>query len=232
MAIITLYTDRHVLALGLEQVIGPTHRLVKAGLESLGSGVAALGDVAILDGASGGAILRLRRENRQIAIVAWERSDASEPALSALSSGAQGVILDTSGPADVLACIETVLRGIAWVPPAIAQAAVSTRQCKLTRREGELLSLVATGLSNKEIAYSLGIAVGTVKVYLCRLFTKLGVSDRYELALLALRQASGRTAAAGVGTQTVRAAAPEPVSLNSVFVPRRMEDWQSLPLGR
>jgi hypothetical protein len=59
-------------------------------LESLGSGVGALGEVAILDGAGADAILRLRRENRQIAIVAWERSEASEPALSALSSGAQG----------------------------------------------------------------------------------------------------------------------------------------------
>jgi len=232
MAIITLYTDRHILALGLEQVLGPNHRFVKAGLESLGSGAAAQGEVAILDGAGVHAILRLRRENRQIAIVAWERSEASEPALSALSSGAQGVILDSSSPDDVLMCIDTVLKGTAWVPAAIAQAAVSTRQCKLTRREGELLSLVATGLSNKEIAYSLGIAVGTVKVYLCRLFTKLGVSDRYELALLALRQANGRPTAPGAGTQTVRAAAPEPVSLNSVFIPRRMEDWQNLPLGR
>jgi DNA-binding NarL/FixJ family response regulator len=141
------------------------------------------------------------------------------------------VILDTSGPADVLACIESVLKGTAWVPPAIARAAVSTRQCKLTRREGELLSLVATGLSNKEIAYSLGIAVGTVKVYLCRLFTKLGVSDRYELALLALRQANGRSGVAGAGAQAVRASGPEPISLNSVFIPRRMEDWQ-MPLGR
>ncbi len=232
MAIITLYTDRHVLAMGLVQVLGRDHRLVTANLESLGSGLAAPADMAILDGAGVDAILRLRRENRQIAIVAWERSDASEPALSALSSGAQGVILDTSAPGDVMACVEAVLKGTAWVPPAIAQAAVSTRQCKLTRREGELLSLVATGLSNKEIAYSLGIAVGTVKVYLCRLFTKLGVSDRYELALLALRQASGRTAAGGAGAQTVRAAAPEPVSLNSVFIPRRIEDWQTLPFGR
>src|SRR5215469_8270102 len=226
MAIITLYTERHVLALGLEQVLTPNHRLIKVSLELPASGVAARGDVAILDGAGVDAILRLRRENRQVAIVAWERSDASEPALSALSSGAQGVILDSSSPNDVLACIDTVLKGTAWVPPAIAQAAVSTRQCRLTRREGELLSLVATGLSNKEIAYSLGIAVGTVKVYLCRLFTKLGVSDRYELALLALRQANGASA------QTIRAAIPEPVSLNSVFIPRRMEDWQNLPLGR
>jgi DNA-binding NarL/FixJ family response regulator len=232
MAIITLYTDRHVLALGLEEVLGQNHRLFTAGLDSLGSGAATLGDVAIVDGAGVDAILRLRRADLQIAIVAWERSEASEPALSALSSGAQGVILDTSSPSDVLACIEAVLKGTAWVPPAIAQAAVSSRQCKLTRREGELLSLVATGLSNKEIAYSLGIAVGTVKVYLCRLFTKLGVSDRYELALLALRQASGHTPAASASAQTVRAAAPEPVSLNSVFIPRRMEDWQRLSLGR
>jgi hypothetical protein len=49
------------------------------------------------------------------------------------------------------------------------------------------MGLLAQGLRNKEIAWSMGISEGTVKVYLSRLFTKVGASDRFELALLALR---------------------------------------------
>ena len=49
------------------------------------------------------------------------------------------------------------------------------------------MALLAQGLRNKEIAFSLQIGEGTVKVYLSRLFRKLGVSDRFELALYGLK---------------------------------------------
>ena len=48
----------------------------------------------------------------------------------------------------------------------------------LTRREGQLVSLLSQGLKNKEIATALTISEGTVKVYLSRLFQKLGVKDQ------------------------------------------------------
>jgi Bacterial regulatory proteins, luxR family len=57
--------------------------------------------------------------------------------------------------------------------------------------------LVAQGLSNKEIAWSLGITEGTVKVYLSKLFDKVGVADRLELALLALKNFTANNAEAG-----------------------------------
>ena len=132
---------------------------------------------------------RFRSVDRKTPAVIWDRAEALESALIAMSLGAQGVLLDSSSPDDVLACLDAVLDGRAWMPPEIAQGAALTRQCKLTRREAQLVNLIAFGRSNKDIALSLGISVATVRVYLSRLFDKVGVADRYELALVALRQA-------------------------------------------
>jgi hypothetical protein len=54
--------------------------------------------------------------------------------------------------------------------------------------------LIGQGLRNKEIAFALNITEGTVKVYLSKLFSKVGVSDRYELALLGLRHSGTESA--------------------------------------
>jgi two-component system nitrate/nitrite response regulator NarP len=161
-------------------------------------------------------VRRLRSENLAAPLAIWERVEATEHALHALLLGVQGVLLDTSTPSDVLMCMETILSGGVWVPPAVAKAAIVSRQCHLTKREGELMSLVACGLSNKEMAFRLGIGVGTVKVYLSRLFRKLGVADRYELALLSLRHGAGSDGTAASGLQ--------PPCPRSVFVPRRASD--------
>ena len=64
---------------------------------------------------------------------------------------------------------------------------VSRRPIALTKREGQLVSLLSQGLKNKEIASMLLISEGTVKVYLSRLFQKVGVKDRFELALYGLK---------------------------------------------
>jgi DNA-binding CsgD family transcriptional regulator len=50
-------------------------------------------------------------------------------------------------------------------------------------RQGQIVSLVAQGLKNKEIAFSMGITEGTVKVYLYKLFQTLGMNDRLDMAL-------------------------------------------------
>jgi DNA-binding NarL/FixJ family response regulator len=132
-------------------------------------------------------INKLLAASPNVPIVVWQRSRANEPLLNALDWGAAGVLHDNSPPADVLACLRSVTRGTPWVPDSVARAASNSRRCNLTRREEQLLRLVLQGLRNKEIAYSLRISEGTVKTYFSKLFVKLGVSDRYELALLALR---------------------------------------------
>ena len=60
---------------------------------------------------------------------------------------------------------------------------LSQKRVTLTERQGQLVSLVAQGLKNKEIAWRLGTTEGTVKAYLYKLFRKLGVNDRLGMVL-------------------------------------------------
>ena len=73
---------------------------------------------------------------------------------------------------------------------------MTARRYSLTRREGQLVTLLSQGLKNKEIATALSISEGTVKVYLSRLFQKLGVKDRFELALYGLKNLTPGTPSA------------------------------------
>ena len=228
---IVLYTDREIFGAGLRLALPPAYRFEMVRMGSLGVSLpeALAGpdgydrdpDIFILDAPpelSGDLVRRLRAHRPHLPVIVWERVSSTEPALSALGLGAQGVILDCTSSVDVLVCIETVLNGEIWVPPSIAQAVVASRSCHLTKREGQLVNLVSRGLSNKEIATNLGISVGTVKVYFSRLFDKLEVSDRYELAMLGLRQA-GTIGAGNASMVTTRPAAfPQ-----TVFLPRMHE---------
>ncbi|HVW87446.1 MAG TPA: response regulator transcription factor [Bryobacteraceae bacterium] len=232
MARIGLYTDREVIAVGLERILHPDHRLEVFALDFLALTLPVLQgksapEALIVDAPPEAArtIEQICAVDRHIPVVYWERDTASEPALNALGSGVQGVLLDTTPAQDILACIETVSKSGVWVPPSIAQAVVSTRQCRLTRREGQLMNLVAQGLRNKEIASKLGICEGTVKVYLSRLFDKLEVSDRFELALLALRQ--GVSLAPAPQRASVRV--DEDARPRSVFLPKTHDRWTPGP---
>ncbi|MBZ5604352.1 MAG: LuxR C-terminal-related transcriptional regulator, partial [Acidobacteriia bacterium] len=68
------------------------------------------------------------------------------------------------------------------------------RKIPLTRRQSQLVRLLAEGLKNKEIATLMTLSESTVKVYISRLFEKVGAKDRFELALFALRNLQGREA--------------------------------------
>jgi DNA-binding NarL/FixJ family response regulator len=224
MPTLAIYSDREILAAGLRQVIPANYRVEVLRLKYLET-PANSPDAVILDTASGAdrPMQRFRSADRKTPVIIWDRAEALESALNAMALGAQGVLLDSSSPADVLACFDTVLDGGTWMPPEVAQAATLTRQCKLTRREAELVNLIALGRSNKDIAFSLGISVGTVKVYLCRLFDKVGVADRYGLALVALRQA-------GSGAASAKSkATPDQYFQRSVFVPIRTDEWKDQP---
>jgi len=221
-----------MLALGLAQTLLDCYELEIAGLDRLEDPAppSAVGaEVLILDAPPEASHLlaRIRLLDPAVPVVFWERGSASEPALNALGAGAHAVLLDSCSGAEIHACLESVLRGGSWVPASIAQAVGASRRCNLTRREGQLLSLVSKGLSNKELAYALSITVGTVKVYLSRLFDKLEVSDRYELALLGLRQSGSVNASPAHGSSHQPVSREEDTpGLKSVFVPRVHEKWQ------
>lgn len=120
-------------------------------------------------------------------IVLWIDSASPEFLSQALGMGVRGLLRKDQSIATYGQCLQRVAAGEVWLDQELAARLLSRRQVHLSERERQLIGLVSQGLKNKEIAYSLGITEGTVKVYLSRLFTKVGANDRFDLALIGLR---------------------------------------------
>jgi DNA-binding NarL/FixJ family response regulator len=119
--------------------------------------------------------------------VLWVRNISTELALQAMSLGVRGILRKTLPVETTVRCLIRVHEGELWFEKALTESIMSARRYSLTRREGQLVSLLSQGFKNKDIATILTVSEGTVKVYLSRLFGKLGVKDRFELALYGLK---------------------------------------------
>ena len=102
-------------------------------------------------------------------------------------SGRSGYFAEDPSHGLQVKCLHKVQAGELWFEKALTDSFLCARRVALTQREGQLVSLLSQGLKNKEIATTLMISEGTVKVYLSRLFQKVGVKDRFELALFGLK---------------------------------------------
>jgi DNA-binding NarL/FixJ family response regulator len=142
---------------------------------------------------------------RQARIVLWVHAISTELALQAMSLGIRGILRKTLPTETLVRCLTRVHEGELWFEKALTDSIMTARRYSLTRREGQLVTLLAQGLKNKEIATALNISEGTVKVYLSRLFQKLGVKDRFELALYGLKNlAPGASAMDSGGDDSIR----------------------------
>lgn len=188
---VTVVSERHILADALRRTLGSlcTVNNVKTPSQLDGEANSEAGPrIVILDQpqwTADGVKEAVRAADG--GVIAWLASISPEVALTSLELGARGVLGDRCSERDIIQCVTAIKGGGTWVPEELNTALLTRRVCKLTPREAELIALLTSGLRNKEIAYSLGITEGTVKVYLSKIFTKLGVSDRFELALFALR---------------------------------------------
>ena len=128
--------------------------------------------------------------------------DLDEYVFAALRAGASGFLLKSTQPATLLSAIEVVAAGDALLapsvtrrlvaefvrgtaPPAAPQRAVPPALEAITAREREVLTLVASGLSNAELAQRLYISPATAKTHVAHLLAKLGARDRVQLVILA-----------------------------------------------
>lgn len=134
-----------------------------------------------------GLLTQLRRELPQCRIVLWVRTISTELAYQAMELGIRGILRKTLSADLLIKCLAKVSEGELWFDKGLTASFLSARMVTLTKRESQLVSLLSQGLKNKEIASTLSISEGTVKVYLSRLFQKVGVKDRFELALYGLR---------------------------------------------
>jgi DNA-binding NarL/FixJ family response regulator len=168
------------------------------GLEAVEAASAFDPDVVLLDlvmpGLDGLGALKQLREGRARIIVLTSFGD-DDKLFAALRGGAAGYLLKDVQPADLVRAIRSAHAGESPLSPAIAtrvveevaQGAVSAHD-DLTPRELDVLTLIARGRSNKVIARELGVAEKTVKTHVSHILAKLGVSDRTQAALYAVKQ--------------------------------------------
>lgn len=133
-------------------------------------------------------IPRLAEMTRIIVVTATERV---EDVLAAVRAGARGAVLKSSPVESLIEAIHAVAQGHVSLPPWLqARLVGELRQPSndpLTAREREIATLVAAGLRNHEFAERLFISVVTVKTHLSSVFQKLGIRDRADLVLYAVR---------------------------------------------
>jgi DNA-binding NarL/FixJ family response regulator len=135
-------------------------------------------------------------------IILWVNSISIELACQAVGLGIRGILRKTLPPELQVKCLRQVQAGELWFEKALVGNLISARRVALTPREGQLMTLLSQGLKNKEIAHDLMVSEGTVKVYLSRLFQKVGVKDRLDLALLSLKNLAVEASKTGAGCMT------------------------------
>jgi DNA-binding NarL/FixJ family response regulator len=153
--------------------------------------------MAEMDGIT--ATAALRRLNPPPKVIVLTTFQADEQVMSALRAGASGFLVKDTPPADIINAVRLVASGDAIISPSVtrtllshfgdAQAsdrrrAATQRLATLTDREREVATAIASGASNAEVAASLFMSEATVKAHVSRLFTKLDVANRVQIAIL------------------------------------------------
>ncbi|WP_343729677.1 response regulator transcription factor [Duganella sp.] len=135
------------------------------------------------------AIEQIRAEDASASIVILTTYQGDEDVYRGLQAGAKAYLLKDGEPAQLLDCLRTVASGKQYLPPTVAnKLAERMASSQLSRRELDILAHLATGKSNKMIARSADIEVGTVKFHVNNILAKLNVASRTEAATVAARR--------------------------------------------
>ena len=151
-------------------------------------------DVTLMDlrlpGMSGvDAIRAIRKTHSQARFVVLTTYEGDADIHQALEAGAQGYVIKGMPYQTLVDALHRVHRGERFLPPPVARALASRMpDSDLSAREREVLSLLANGKSNKDIASLLGITEATVKCHVSAILLRLNVSDRTEAVVTALQR--------------------------------------------
>jgi DNA-binding NarL/FixJ family response regulator len=192
---ILLYSSEPVLAQGLASaLIGKSDcRLVSVVTsdDDLAAAVAIeKPDILLLDLTSGlsfESLRELKERDDRCKLLLWVNGISTELAFQAMELGVRGIARRTLPTEILMECLRKVSQGELWLEKTLTDSMLSARKVSLTPREGQLITLLTQGLKNKEVATVMSVSESTVKVYLSRLFAKVGVKDRFELAIYGLR---------------------------------------------
>ena len=152
-----------------------------------------------------GAMQRLRERTPRARVIVLTSFLDDERLMPALAAGAAGYLLKDVEPNELARAVYKAHGGEALIDPTVAARLLATLSAQptaggpvaermddpgppLTRREHEVLALLARGYANKRIARELGVAEKTVKAHVGHVLAKLGVSDRTQAALVAVQR--------------------------------------------
>ncbi|BCJ28440.1 response regulator transcription factor [Actinocatenispora sera] len=153
----------------------------------------------VLDGIAATRLLAGAGVEAPVKVLVVTTFNLDEYVYQALRAGASGFLLKDAPPAQLLHGIRTVASGAALLDPEVTRQLVGRYAARirpmdgaapdrpLTPRELEVLRLIADGLSNSEIAATLRISQETVKTFVSRILTKLGLRDRVQAVVYAYR---------------------------------------------
>jgi len=146
-------------------------------------------DLRLPDKSGIDALIAIRNEFRAARIIMLTTFEGDVEIQRALEAGARGYILKTTPPNDLVKVIRQVHAGTKCIPPHVAaQLAEHVADEDLTDRETEVLSQIARGNRNRDIAEKLFIAEQTVKVHIRHIMDKLGASDRTQAVAIGIRR--------------------------------------------
>ncbi|MGI6610171.1 MAG: response regulator [Limnochordia bacterium] len=201
--------DHEVVRVGLRSVLENTPGLevvgaAATGAEALESVAARLPDVVLLDlrlpDMSGVRVCQaMRSRYPRTRVVVFTSYSDEEALISSLLAGASGYVLKGVGCRELVQGIRLVAEGGSWLDPGLTDTVLRRLRggaarsndlddIVLTQRERDILSLIAQGQTNKEIAKALGLSQKTVRNYVSSLLAKLKVSNRAEAAAHAVRE--------------------------------------------
>jgi DNA-binding NarL/FixJ family response regulator len=135
------------------------------------------------------AVKKIRAEFPDARIIALTSYDGDQEIYRALEAGVRGYLLKEMVHTEVLRAIRLVHSGKRLMPHEVTERLTEYfPKAALTPREVEVLTLVAKGLANKEVAARLGTADGTVKIHVQNILSKLNASDRTHAVTIALQR--------------------------------------------
>lgn len=174
------------------QVVGEA----STGREAIALAQSAKPDVLVLDVAlpdlDGMEVARsVRKTQPRLPILALSIHEESYFVREMLRAGADGYVVKSAAVGELVQAIRSITQGRMYLSPAIARLAVgnpSPESASLTRREREVLALIANGKHSAAIAAKLSISVGTVEAHRRNIMTKLGLHSIAELTKYAVRE--------------------------------------------
>ncbi|QCQ93145.1 response regulator [Rhodococcus sp. SGAir0479] len=202
MISVLLVDDHLVVRAGLRALLDSQPDIDVVGEADTGEDAVAIAverapDVVMMDLALGAgidgveAIRRIRSARHDQPVLVFTTYDTDADVVRALDAGAIGYLLKDSAPQDIFGALRDAVAGRSALSPPVASRVLDRMRRPdqaLTAREAELLTLLAEGLTNKELGKRLFISEATVKTHLAHIYAKLGVDSRAAAVSIALRR--------------------------------------------